>query len=135
LKEVILPCIVRVVLDRKNLGNEDNRSLIEQKIKYIFEDPDAFASKVLATYERNIIKYAYRGKKQGRLLVSVKKTDQTVAFLVQDDGNGLPEDHPYEFKEGFGFMLVRLLAEQLNGTLKVKSQQGKGTTVTLSFTL
>jgi RNA polymerase-interacting CarD/CdnL/TRCF family regulator len=47
------------VLDRKNLGNEDNRSLIEQKIKYIFEDPDAFASIYEGVYAGGRIEQYY----------------------------------------------------------------------------
>ncbi len=40
-------------LQRKDIIGRDKRELIQEKIKYLFEDPEGFAEKVLAAYEDN----------------------------------------------------------------------------------
>ncbi len=40
-------------LKREEVIGKDKRQLIQEKIKYIFEDPDGFADRVLSTYDDN----------------------------------------------------------------------------------
>lgn len=40
-------------IQREQVIGKDKRKLIEETIKHIFEDPEEFASKVLATYQQN----------------------------------------------------------------------------------
>jgi PAS domain S-box-containing protein len=40
-------------LRRKDVIGRDKRELIQERIKYLFEDPEGFAEKVLATYDDN----------------------------------------------------------------------------------
>ncbi|MBW2345277.1 MAG: PAS domain-containing protein, partial [Deltaproteobacteria bacterium] len=40
-------------LQRENVVGKDKRRLIEKRIKNIFEDPESFSEKVLATYDNN----------------------------------------------------------------------------------
>lgn len=54
-------------------------------------------------------------------------------FSVRDDGIGLPECFDSGFEGGFGFTLVGLLSEQLNGSLQIAGT--RGTEVTIDFSV
>lgn len=81
----------------------------------------------------NALKYAFQGKELGRLMITVEGITQKICFSVQDDGIGLSSEIASRSGGGFGLMLVRLLTEQLNGSLKIESTQG--TKVTIEFPL
>jgi len=75
--------------------------------------------------------------------VSVQGTHATVRLSVADNGNGMTEEvkrrafelffttKPRGLGTGLGLALVRKVTEQAGGTVEVKSQLGKGTTMTM----
>ncbi len=79
----------------------------------------------------NAMKYAFDGKKGGTILVSVKLSGKSVVVSVQDDGVGIPESVDLEKRTGFGFVLVRLLTGQLEGSLRIEREHG--TKITVEF--
>jgi len=79
----------------------------------------------------NIMKYAFAGSGGGNICVSASNTDGHVVIIVQDDGIGMPESLTFENTTGFGLMLVKVLTEQLDGT--VRMEQLNGTKVVLEF--
>lgn len=80
----------------------------------------------------NAMKYAFKGKKKGRLCIEVKeKRGNKIELVVKDDGIGLPESWDSKKSGSLGLTLVNALTEQLDGTMVTKS--AKGTTHTLSF--
>ncbi len=81
----------------------------------------------------NALKYAFQGRNQGLVTVSIDAVEQKGIVTVKDNGIGLSKGIPGKVKEGFGFMLVQLLTEQLHGTLHIEGVQG--TTVTIAFPL
>ena len=54
-----------------------------------------------------------------------------IVLEVKDDGRGLPEGFDPESSTGFGLQLVRMLAEQLNGSFSIRG--GEGTTGVVRF--
>jgi PAS domain S-box-containing protein len=79
----------------------------------------------------NIMKYAFKGKGGGLIRVSAAKSSGHVAIFVEDDGIGMPEFTTFENSTGFGLRLVKALAQQLDGTIRI--EQGRGTKVVLEF--
>ncbi len=80
----------------------------------------------------NAMKYAFVGKKKGKLTIQVKeKKDDTIDLVIKDDGVGLPDGWSEKRSNSLGLTLVNALTEQLDGCLITKS--GKGTSYTLSF--
>ncbi|TXI77305.1 MAG: sensor histidine kinase [Flavobacteriales bacterium] len=77
----------------------------------------------------NALKYAFQGQETGRIAIAVKATAGGYELRCQDDGVGMAPDHARE--RSFGLELVRVLAEQLNGSFRVSS--GNGTTLHLDF--
>lgn len=80
----------------------------------------------------NAMKYAFVGRKKGKLNIQVKeKKGEKIELVIKDDGVGLPETLDAKQSGSLGLTLVNALTEQLDGTLTTKST--KGTSHTLSF--
>lgn len=73
----------------------------------------------------NAIKYAFKGRQQGIISITLITLDDTHRELcIFDNGNGLPQQLNMEETTTLGMSLMRGLSEQLDGTFEVKSQQG-----------
>ena len=73
----------------------------------------------------NSMKYAFPGEQSGTIEVSllVSKAD-SISLSVKDDGIGIPVDINIENSPSLGLQLVQLLAKQINGTIKMKRENG-----------
>ena len=72
----------------------------------------------------NALKYAFKGRKNGRLAIILKEQDQEIQLAVKDDGVGLPKDFAYEKNNSLGIQLVYALLEQLDATMTVGQENG-----------
>lgn len=81
----------------------------------------------------NSLKYAFPDDAEGRVVVRLENEDGRMAISVQDNGVGLPSEVEVASSRSFGLMLVRLLTEQLRGTLELASGDGAGFTVRFSL--
>ncbi len=79
----------------------------------------------------NALKYAFAGRERGRISVSARLRDGLIGITVRDDGVGMPEGMDAAASSGFGLMLTRALAAQLDGTIRI--ERTGGTSVTLEF--
>lgn len=74
----------------------------------------------------NVYKYAFPLGAEGHVLVSMTFPEPgTLRLEIRDTGKGLPDDilNGSE-KDGFGMMLIRMLAEQLGATLDMGNDNG-----------
>jgi PAS domain S-box-containing protein len=67
---------------------------------------------------QNAVKHAFRGRKRGRIEVSMTRTGSRLVARVADDGIGLPAQLDLDSDATLGLRLVRGLAEQLGGTAR-----------------
>ncbi len=81
----------------------------------------------------NVFKYAFQGKGEGKIFISVKKIDNNVNLKIIDNGVGL-ENKKDSTSTGLGLRIVNILAKQLNGSFNITSTE-KGTTSILNFSL
>jgi PAS domain S-box-containing protein len=79
----------------------------------------------------NSMKYAFKGRLEGRVAIKVYRRDGVVSVLYQDDGLGLPETVGLDSTKGLGMMLVNLLVKQLGGTICI--ERGGGTRYMIEF--
>lgn len=79
----------------------------------------------------NALKYAFKGKEQGRLDVQVKSQKEKLKIVIADNGKGLPENIDYRNTESLGLQLVVTLVEQINGKIALETK--KGTKFTIEF--
>ncbi len=95
---------------------------------------------------KNLILNAIEAMPQGGDLVLKTKADgQWVEIAIQDTGCGIPrerlgtifEDYVTTKRKGLGLGLAisKKIVQDLNGTIEVESEPGKGTTFTLKFPL
>lgn len=82
----------------------------------------------------NCIKYAFKGRKEGKIKISLTKLkDQTILLSVDDNGRGLPKRFNLKKNSRTGLNIVKILAEiQLQGNFKI-IDTGKGTRVSVVF--
>jgi two-component sensor histidine kinase len=80
----------------------------------------------------NAFEHAFKGKREGDILVEFKKEGPNINFSVADNGCGLPEDIHDKKNDSLGITLVETLTMQLQGVLDIESDNG-GTVFTISF--
>jgi signal transduction histidine kinase len=104
-------------------------------------DGDRFA---LGRVYRNLITNAIQATAQGgRVTVSTARAADRITITVEDTGSGIPPDRLStifdEFMTtkrrglGLGLAISKRIVEQLDGTITVESEVGRGTTFTLRF--
>lgn len=91
----------------------------------------------------NIIKNALEAMNAGEIVISVRAGDDNVEIDIADNGPGISKDilgkigEPFmttkETGTGLGIVVTKRIIENHQGTLKIKSQLGEGTTVTISL--
>jgi len=81
----------------------------------------------------NIMKYAFIGKDEGLIIISVVLNSNQVVMIVQDNGVGLPESVNFEQSTGFGMQLISMLTDQIGGSIRI--ERDNGTKFIFSFNL
>jgi PAS domain S-box-containing protein len=82
----------------------------------------------------NIMKYAFPGDRSGEIEVSATLAGNRVSLLIRDDGIGIPATVDVEHSTGFGLLLVRELARQIGGTIRIDRENGTRVLVEFGFT-
>ncbi|MEI6293155.1 MAG: PAS domain S-box protein [Methanomicrobiales archaeon] len=84
------------------------------------------ASLVINELVLNSIKYAFPGKDQGTIRISLhQEPDNQLSLAIGDDGIGLPEEFDIKEINTLGLKLVtRLVRDQLKGTIDIKRHKG-----------
>jgi len=75
----------------------------------------------------NAMKYAFPDQRQGHLAVTLKRSEESLLVTVEDNGPGMGPHREGE-REGFGLLLVRSLAEQMQGTVEFAKTSGTSKT-------
>ncbi len=81
----------------------------------------------------NIMKYAFTGGDSDLIQITLKESQGNVTLVIQDNGNGLPEDFDLDTQKGFGLMLVKMLSEQLTGNFSIENNNGTKSTLEFSI--
>ena len=75
----------------------------------------------------NALKHAFPDRRRGMITVSLHPRENgDVELSVADDGIGLPENADLSNVSSLGLHLVKILTDQLEGTLEIR--RGNGTT-------
>ncbi|WP_316346830.1 7TM diverse intracellular signaling domain-containing protein [Desulfuromonas acetoxidans] len=77
----------------------------------------------------NSLKHAFQDHSCGRVCISLKKKNEQVELMVSDDGCGFVED----YQENLGMRFVKMMTQQLNGSLDLCCQQGSCWKVSFSM--
>ncbi len=80
---------------------------------------------VLNELVTNCLKHAFKGRKRGKINISMKSSEKDeVELVVQDNGIGLPKGFVLNKIKTLGLGLVELLVDQLRGTMEIKRKRG-----------
>ncbi len=82
----------------------------------------------------NAYKHAYPDGRRGEIRISLRiYQNEHAELVVSDDGIGFPEGFDAASSEGMGLLLVRMLTEQIGGTLRTETNLGCGASVSIRF--
>lgn len=125
-----LPALISQIV--RNFPNSGSVRIEHRIDKFILD------SKILSTIGMilnelltNIMKYAFSGRNGGLIAVSAARTGNHISLIIRDNGTGMPESVDFENSTGFGLMLVKILTQQLNGSIHIDRSEGTG--ITLEF--
>jgi two-component sensor histidine kinase/PAS domain-containing protein len=81
----------------------------------------------------NAFKYAFPDDREAEIQVSLKKgSGDEITLTISDNGIGLPDDFSMKSQTSLGMFIIKLLVEQLDGTIEYRSDGGA--TFTIQFT-
>ncbi|MDP3130618.1 MAG: sensor histidine kinase, partial [Bacillota bacterium] len=72
----------------------------------------------------NALKYAFIGKKDGKIALTVLRKDSQTMVVVKDDGMGIPDEVMIDKATGFGMQMVRLLVKQIHSSIDIVKDRG-----------
>ena len=72
----------------------------------------------------NAVKYAFPEGKSGTIRITLGEGEGRITLSIADDGVGLPEGFDLNAPGSMGFMLVKILCEQIGGDLAVTGTGG-----------
>jgi PAS domain S-box-containing protein len=78
----------------------------------------------------NSMKYAFK-KSEGLIKINASNTGDSIFLEYLDNGIGLPESVSFDNSPGFGMQLVKLLVQQIKGTINI--ERGNGTKFMIEF--
>lgn len=141
--------LVSFVCDEQSLRKENGITLSREI------DEDVFVNGsygLLTSMLENLISNAYRyGKENGNIKVSLKKDGDSAVLSVADDGIGIPPEirdkiflrffradqartsGDSRYGVGLGLPMVKEIAKLHSAALSLESEEGKGSTFTITF--
>lgn len=72
----------------------------------------------------NSFKYAFVNQPNPTLDIQVKKNNDSLELIYQDNGMGLPETFNEKQTKSLGFKLIQTMTKQLEGTMQVENKDG-----------
>ncbi len=153
----ILDCTEEIIIMCKALANSRHVSIglssDDVKNRMVYGDL-VHINEVLMNVASNAIKYTETG---GKVTVGIKQREPYLEdygvyeFVIEDNGIGMSEEFLAKIFDtfarernstvsgiegtGLGMSIVKKLVELMGGTIDIQSEQGKGTKVTICFTL
>jgi two-component system, sensor histidine kinase PdtaS len=114
-----------------NLENKNIKVVVEIEDILVESEQATPLGLIINELITNAYKYAFTGKKGGLLKISIMNcNERDYCLKVQDNGIGLPSSFDIDKIESLGMELVRLLSEQIDGTLEICKEGGATFTIT-----
>lgn len=114
-------------------GHNDNYIELEYHVEEVSLSLDTSIPCGLIVNElvSNALKYAFKGRKTGKIRINLSLDKGNVVLVVLDDGIGFPQNINYKETNSLGLQLVTTLVEQIDGAIEMNNN--KGTKFTIKF--
>jgi signal transduction histidine kinase len=141
-ESIDLEAFIRVTGDfYKDIADRKGISLGYQTIPGLILYSD---KNILAVVLRNIVDNAIKYTRSGRVSVGTEKKDGHILVSITDTGSGMTpekiaeilsysENGPVLVTTSFGYRFITQLTRKLGGELRIDSEPGTGTVVTVAF--
>ncbi|MGD9146594.1 MAG: GAF domain-containing protein [Anaerolineae bacterium] len=96
--------------------------------------PPGDLEQVLRVVQEALLK-AQRHAQARKITVLLEQPEGLIEVVVADDGRGFDPEDPPQDGDHFGLSIMRARAARLGGEIRIDSQPGRGTQVTLSWPL
>jgi two-component sensor histidine kinase len=80
----------------------------------------------------NSLKYAFKGKEQGEIYVTLKEKNQQLQLQVKDNGCGFPPNWSRIQSNSFGYNLINAFAQKLKAKLDIYNDKGACVSMNIS---
>lgn len=103
-----------------------NQPIITHKIDKVKIDGDTAIRVGLIINElvTNSFKYAFANQPNPKLDIQIKKENNDLQLIFQDNGIGLPDTFNQKQTKSLGFKLIETMTKQLEGTMQMKNKDG-----------
>ncbi|WP_310377392.1 ATP-binding protein [Flavobacterium sp.] len=135
--------VVDVVALTLDIFNEDYIEFEAKETEIIAKMDRTQLIRIINNLVKNAIQSIPENQKEKSILVAIKKEETNVLIVVRDNGIGIkPEDVDRVFEPkfttkssgmGLGLGIIKNIIENYNGTIKLESQEGKGTAFMVSL--
>lgn len=83
----------------------------------------------------NVYKHAFKNRQRGWIKATLLRDDNQVTFILEDSGNGLPENFDISDLSSLGTKIISALVKQLEGTFSLLPRDEQGTVFKLQFSV
>ena len=119
--------ILTLVQSIRNTFGRDREYNINTDVDNISLDIDILIPCGLIINEilTNSFKHAFNDREKAEINITIRRLEAgNIALTISDNGKGLPDGFDIADSTGLGLQLVNTLAEQIDGTLEIKSEKG-----------
>jgi two-component sensor histidine kinase/ligand-binding sensor domain-containing protein len=117
--------LVEVIADSYNFEGKSIDVKLEVDNVNITLDQSIPCGLILNELVSNSFEHAFKGRNSGELLIRFKEQpDDSILFMVKDDGIGFPDDYSMENSSSLGVTLVHTLVQQLQGEISMNGKVG-----------
>ena len=112
---------------------EEKQVILEKDVDPIQLDVDTVIPLGLILNEliSNALKYAFKGKQNGRIKVRLKEKFGSIQLNVIDNGIGLPKDFNQQKDSSLGFRLIDAFVKKMKAKLEVNQDLGTNVLITI----
>lgn len=129
IKSLSLTEALQLEVERFNRLQFIEATLISNKEVRILDDKaEIIIFRILQEFFSNTIKHS----KADKLTVKVHYNEQSLKICAQDDGVGFNMNNP-KIRKGIGLDNMKSRAKLINAKIKLQSEEGKGTSITLTY--
>ncbi len=108
------------------------RHIIKAENISLKTDKAVYCSLIINELVTNSLKHAFPGNKEGEIYIEITRGENNVyTLLVGDNGTGISGNLDFQTTDTIGLQLVRLLIQELKGTIILK--EGRGTSFEITF--